>query len=1028
MVAQTDTVRRALETRFGPRVRFDELERKLYSHDIGEMPRLMRPLLDTGLAGAVVQPVDERELAELVWLAGDQGLSLVPRGASTSGYGGVLPMKDAVVVDMYYFKGVKEIDAAALTVTVGAATIWEEVERSLAKEGLALRLYPSSSPSSTVAGWLAQGGAGFGSYEYGWFKENVVSARVVVPSGEAKTFSGAELAKIADAEGTTGFITEVTISVRPFEPEAVMGVALPDAAALGRFISRVREEKLPVWSLTFLNPESVRLKAKTPLRVHNGHEVGEHIDLPEAYIAIAVYPVSRAGDVEGPLAAIATQAGGELLTDEQAQHEWDERFDPMKVKRIAPSLIPMEVVIPTAEVGAVLTEMAAKIKQPVVLEGMVAKGDDVVLLGFIPHDQRSFGFNLAYGLSLTATKIAESHGGRVYSTGLYFRHKAEQVLGKDGVAAYNRAKVELDPAGVMNPGKIVGSGAINTAMSLAGSVEPLVRMVANLAKAPAGERFDGGNTKIPGNVAWYAYACAQCGYCVHTCDQFYGRGWESESPRGKFYYLREVLEGRERFEQKDVDRFLVCTTCETCSVRCQLNMPVEESWMELRGELVYRDGYMTFPPFEMMAAALTGEGNIWARYRTTRDAWVPEDIRPKIKEQADVCYFAGCTASYVENDIAEAAVRLLDAAGVEFTTMGKEENCCGIPMLVAGKWDVWEQNMRRNIDNMRKTGAKTVVASCPACDMVWRTVYPEWAKKLGIEYDFEVKHYTEIAAEKIASGELKFTHEVNKKVTFHDSCHIGRASGIYEPPRELIKAIPGVEFVEMEHNREEGLCCGSVLTLIGERPVAPVIGKEKLDEAKAAGAEEIIALCPCCQVQLRVTNDKLNAGMPTSDLARLAMQGLGYEIADSTEVALEAWGPFERFIDLMKPEPMADLMAALFPQMFAAMPKPLSWMMDVMKKVPGGLAIMKPMMPYMLPLLVPMLMPKVMPDMVAEVERRTGPLPDFMSEQMPDLLPKVMDNLMPNMLPLMAPYVVPKMIEYMRADEGKAPKASARPA
>ena len=541
-------------------------------------------------------------------------------------------------------------------------------------------------------------------------------------------------------------------------------------------------------------------------------------------------------------------------------------------------------------------------------------------------------------------------------------------------------------------------------------------------RRPIGERKPAKVGGIPGDVAWYAYACAQCGYCVRTCDQYYGRGWESESPRGKFYYLREVLEGREKFEQDDVNRFLVCTTCETCSVRCQLDMPVEESWMELRGDLIQDKGFMTFPPFEMMAAALRGEGNIWARYRATRDEWVPDDLKPKIKEKADVCYFAGCTASYVEKDIAEASLRVLDASGVEFTTMGKDENCCGIPMLVAGKWDLWEENMKHNLKYMEETGAKTIVASCPACHLVWKQLYPEWCEKLGIPYDYEVKHYSEIAADKIASGELEFTHPVNKKVTFHDSCHIGRASGVYEPPREMIKAIPGIEFVEMEHNREEGLCCGSVLTLVGERPVAPVIGKEKLDEAKAAGADEIIALCPCCQVQMRVTNDTLNAGMPSSDLARLAMQGLGVEIPDSTEYALEAWGPFERFIDLMQPEAMADLMEALFPQMFAAMPKPMGAMMNAIKCIPGMRPVMMPIMPKMLPMLLPSLMPKVMPDMVAEVERRTGPLPDFMAEQMPDMLPKVMDELMPNMLPLMTPYVVPKMIDYMQSqcEERKA--------
>ncbi len=1010
----TDNLRDDLSSRFGPRVRFDRLERKLYSHDVGEMPPLVKPLVEAGLAGGVVRPVNEDELVWLVRRAAENRIPLVPRAASTSGYGGILPRDGALVIDMLSFSGVISYDERAMTVTVGAGAVWENVERALAKVGLALRLYPSSAPSSTVAGWLAQGGAGFGSYEYGYFKQNVASARAVLASGEIREFSGAELAKIADAEGTTGIITEVTLHVRELEDETVKAVAFPDAASLAAFVAAVRKESLPIWSFTFLNPDNIRLKAKVPLRVHNGHEVGEHVELPQAYVATLAYPASRSPELDTDLGRLASQHDGELLDDRAARHEWEERFNPMKVKRIAPSMIPAEVVVPTASLEKVLTELESKIDHPIVLEGMVGKGDDIVLLAFIPHDIRRFGFNLAFGLSLTAVRIAEENGGRVYSTGLYFKHKAEDVLTAEGAAAYRAAKRELDPAGILNPGKVVGRSMLGSAMEAASLIEPLVRYVGNKAKAPIGEeRFSGGKGRIPDDLAWYANACVQCGYCVQPCDQYYGRGWESDSPRGKFYYLREVLAGREKFTQEDVNRFMVCTTCETCSVRCQINMPVEESWMKLRGRFIMDEKRMTFPPFEMMAAALRGEGNIWARYRKNRDEWVPEDLRAKIKPKADVAYFAGCTASYVEQDIAQASLRLLDKAGVEFTTMGKGENCCGIPMLVAGKWDLWEENMRRNVEGMKATAAKTVVASCPACHMVWDKLYREWSAKLGIEYDFDVKHYSEIAAEKIAAGELEFTHEVPVKVTFHDSCHIGRASGVYEPPRELIEAIPGVELVEMEHNREEALCCGSVLTLVGERPVAPAIGNVKLAEAKATGAEELIALCPCCQVQLRVTA-KDNGNMPVRDLAALAMRGLGIDIPDSTPEALEAWVPFEKFIDLMQPEAMADLMEALFEPMFAAMPKPLGIMMDVMKKIPGGLAIMKPMMPLMLPMLVPMLMPKVMPEMLAEVERRTGPLPDFMVEQMQDLLPETMDALMPNMLPLMTPYVVPKMIEYMK--------------
>ena len=259
----------ALARIFGERMRTDRTECRLYSADIGEMPRLVKPFVSAGLAGAVVRPQGEDQVIELVRAASAQGIRLVPRGASTSGYGGVLPQSGAVVVDMSGMHQVLEVDRDALTVRVQPGLIWEELERRIEKEGLALRLYPSSTPSSTVAGWLAQGGSGFGSYEYGTFKESVVSARLVLPSGETKVFEGEELRSyVADAEGITGIITELTLRVRPLEPEVHRLFAFESAGRLGKALSAISDKALPIWSITFLNPESVTLKKRLP---HRGH-------------------------------------------------------------------------------------------------------------------------------------------------------------------------------------------------------------------------------------------------------------------------------------------------------------------------------------------------------------------------------------------------------------------------------------------------------------------------------------------------------------------------------------------------------------------------------------------------------------------------------------------------------------------------------------------------------------------------------------------------------------------------------------
>lgn len=1019
MSVVSERVERQLKDIFGDRVRTDRVERKLYSADIGALPKLVKPLMPTGVAGAVVRPQTEEEVLALIKLARTEHVPLVPRGMSTSGYGGVLPLPGAIVADMSAMGEILEIDAEAKTVRVQGGTLWEPLQKKLNAQGLDLRLYPSSLPSSTVAGWLAQGGAGFGSYEYGFFKDSVLSARVILPDGSIREFTGEELETlVADAEGITGIITEVTIALRDLGAEVHRVLSFPTIADLQSALNAISVQKLPIWSLTFLNPESVRLKKTIPHR--HGHpwemtHMGYEPEFPEGFLAVIAYPESRRGAIDVALTAIMESNGGTECEPEAAEHEWEQRFAPMRLKRVGPSIVPTEVVVPLSELGAVLSEIDQRVKQPFVLEGMLGKGDKVVLLGFIPHDERTLAFNLAFALSLVVIKIAKEHHGGAYSTGLYFRQEARSVLGAKKYEALDSFKRSTDSAGIMNPKKILGTGAVNALMGMALAFEPLVRPIANAAKAPTGDMVGTEDKNgIPADVAFYSYACAQCGYCVPTCEEYSVRGWMSHSPRGKYAYLKEVLEGREKFDQHMVDTFLVCTTCEVCNSRCQLQLPVEHSWMAMRGKLIHDEKRMTFPPFEMMAASLRGELNIWASKKEKRADWVPEHIKPKVDESSDILYFAGCTASLVNTDVAQASVELLDRAGVKFNYMGEDEACCGIPMKVAGKWDVFEEIYEHNTAEARKRGAKTIVTSCPACGLVWKELYANLAAERGEEYEFEVKHYSELVADAIADGTLEFDHEVNKKLTFHDSCHMGRAQGNYEPPRDIIKAIPGVEFVEMEHNHEEALCCGSVLTLIGDTPVAPELGKMRLDEAVAVEADAMVALCPCCQVQFRDSVAKKDIPMEVVDLAHLAMDGLGIAHPDPTAYANELWGYFEKFIWLMKPESIADIMVTLLPEMMKAMPGGMIPMMKVARTIPGGLAMMGKMMPSMMPKMMPSMMPQVMPAMLAEVSRRVGPLPEDMEELMPDLLPETMDALLPNMLPLVIPDLVPKMLEFIK--------------
>ena len=297
-------LRAELQSMFGERVSFRRIERKLYGHDIAAMPALLKPLVGKTIPEAVAQPQTEAEVAELVRWSARNRVALTPRGKASSGYGGVIPLKGGVVVDFYRMRAVKRLDAEKGTVTVEPGAVWERLDRELGKQGFTLRLYPSSYPSATVGGWLAQGGAGIGSFEAGWFRQNVVNARVVMPDGEVKEFSGDDLDLIYGAEGITGLITEVTLLVQPREEIEMVAIACPDAGGLQQLVQSIIEKKLPVWSLLFINPRMAELRNKAPLLEHLEHPVEERVLLPVSYITSLAFRKRDGGTIRESLPEI----------------------------------------------------------------------------------------------------------------------------------------------------------------------------------------------------------------------------------------------------------------------------------------------------------------------------------------------------------------------------------------------------------------------------------------------------------------------------------------------------------------------------------------------------------------------------------------------------------------------------------------------------------------------------------------------------------------------------------------------------
>jgi Fe-S oxidoreductase len=527
--------------------------------------------------------------------------------------------------------------------------------------------------------------------------------------------------------------------------------------------------------------------------------------------------------------------------------------------------------------------------------------------------------------------------------------------------------------------------------------------------------------KIPPQIAYEAYSCAQCGYCIDVCDQFSGRQWETETSRGRWYFLREYLDGKAEFNQKMLDSFLLCTTCQRCNQVCQVQIPIQQMWDQMRGLVIQEKGYHTFPGFEFMASSFRREDNIWAGNKSERDLWVPADV--KVLPKAKVAYWAGCTASFVEHDIAQNAVHILKEGGIDFTYLGKDEACCGIPMYSAGKWDLFAKAVEHNINELNKRGVEEVVISCPGCWVTLNHTYREWAQKLNLKYNIKVKHITEVTDELIKDGKLKFkqTPKDAGRITYHDPCHIGRHGGIYDQPRDVIKAIPGIDFVEMEHNRENGLCCGSVLSRVGRPPAADAIGAFRMKEAEAVKADIVLTTCPCCEVQLRVGARAGKSPVRVLDFTDLVVEALGYEVKDPTYSVLDAWDVFGIVIDMMTVKGMAEMMGQMMPEIMAAMPGTMKGMMAIVVRMPAGmrrpmLGMMEKMIPVLMPRLLPGMLPKLMPKAEQLMLAAIPKMPPAMKNMLPGALPEVMAKIMPPMLPGVAVLVAPQMTAYLEKE------------
>jgi Fe-S oxidoreductase/FAD/FMN-containing dehydrogenase len=846
---------------FGDNVAFHDLECRLYSEDAGALPGVFKSGLKT-IPYAVVQPNTRAQLLQLISIAGKYHVPLVPRGSGTAGYGGAVPTKSGIVVDFSQMCSISNIDSTNCEVTVEPGITCQELDNQLQSCDLSLRSYPSSAISATIGGWLAAGsGAGIGSYQFDYLSDNILNVELVTPSG-VHVLKGDDLRLVAGLSGTTGFISQITLKTRRSTQDDKLAVSFASIESFINMVHDIETLGCALWHVGYSNKRQGLLSQQaieSQIRRDKVHR--DRIDYPlslsENNKEICGIFVGHPQSME-LIASLANKTGIRLLDGAAAKYLWQERFYPMRQKALGPSIIPAEVILPLKEMGRLIKKIEDKFQGTFSLEGSLINGGKEASAIFVfLDDERRLGYELSYEKSLYILSESKKLGGRTYAIGMILTREASNLWGEERLNSICGFKRETDPDNIMNPGKIFPSyldkdsptkrlefltGVADRFLPVLGSIDrslhnithrPLTSIGTVLAQSASGQ-----------DVSWDALACTGCGYCRTVCSEFNVFKWESTSPRGKFKLLKHSGNKDYQIDERMADAFFMCATCRHCDTVCQARIPILQHW-DLSVRPMLRDLGYNLPAFHRDTTEnVLREHNPAGHPHLKRSDFLTPDMN--YREEGDIGYWVGCTASYSMRQLAENPLRILNASGIQPVLFREDEWCCGSDILLYGQIDAISTTIRHNIESIHQRGVKKLLVHCPGCWAAFSLYYPLIADKLGIKWDIQVEHITQTIERQIQENKIQLKTPVNLKVTYHDPCHIGRRGGIYQAPRKILSEIPGLVFEEMPRNRENSLCCGRQLfqyTNHGPKPYA-----ERVQEASKTGATSLVTCCPGCQV------------------------------------------------------------------------------------------------------------------------------------------------------------------------------------